>query len=177
MEKRKTAGNNSVYFIMNMVKKALENLINRTDPKAMFGRKVDKTEFDALNLKANNIIPEWFIELHTKYPFSNMILELQDSEVEDCEYVLEIAPPKWIESELFDLVPGCCIAEFGYLCIAEDPTGGGDPYFININEGINPPVYQIYHDISDNGKEILDEGKVKIANSLSELLDRCSMTI
>lgn len=162
--------------MMNEIEIALEKLIKRTDPKAMFGEKVDRSQFDELNKKANNIIPQWLIELYIKHSFSNLILELIDAEDEDCQYDLQIAPPNWIENELFDLAPGCFIAEFGYLCIAEDPTGGGDPYFINVNEGFNPPVYQIYHDISDDGKEILENGKEKIANSLSELLDRCKMT-
>ena len=70
------------------------------------------------------------------------------------------------------MYPGLAIFEMGYICIASDPTGGGDPYFININEGDNPAVYQIYHDVSDLGEEIIAEGRKMIATSFSELFIR-----
>lgn len=160
---------------MTEVEAALEKLIARSDSKLITGQNMDKSAFEALNMKANNLIPTWFVELHVKYPFAKMNLKLPDPEDADGEYSLTISPPEWIESELFELMPGCCIAELGYISIAEDANGSGDPYFININEGTNPPVYQIYHDISEEAHEIIKEGKVKIANSLSELLDKSTI--
>jgi len=79
--------------------------------------------------------------------------------------------PQWY-SELIESIknyPGLEIFKKGYICIASDSTGGGDPYFIDTNAGDNPPVYRVYHDVSDNLDEILAKGRQLVSNSLSEL--------
>jgi hypothetical protein len=87
----------------------------------------------------------------------------------DDERSIEFVGFEGVQDEFYELYPGCAIGKLGYICIAEDPTGSGDPYFINIYEGDNPPVYQIYHDVSDIGEEIIQGGREKIVNQLSEL--------
>jgi hypothetical protein len=38
--------------------------------------------------------------------------------------------------------------------------------------GNNPPVFLVYHDVSDNGSIIEKEGMVKIADSLVDFFER-----
>lgn len=137
---------------------------------------IDSKQWHSLNSKMGQIIPEWLIDLFTTYPLSYAILEITDEDDEEMEYALEFVCPESMENESIEAYPGCAILELGYICIAEDPTGGGDPYFISISEGDNPPVYQIYHDVGDVGEEILAEGRQRVANSLSELFERGQLT-
>lgn len=150
---------------------AIEKLISKSSDQFGEGLIVSKEKWDATNAVMDGKIPKWFIELFTKYPLSHAIMEIQDKENEDMEYVLEFVSPQWMESESIEAYPGCALLEHGYICIAADPTGGGDPYFINTLEGDNPAVYQIYHDVSDVGKEILAHGRQKVADSFSELFE------
>ncbi|MBT30253.1 MAG: hypothetical protein CMO01_11385 [Thalassobius sp.] len=64
---------------------------------------------------------------------------------------------------------GCEIFELGYIEIGEDPTRSGNPYFIKYEVGDNSPVYRIYHDVSDQGDEILKHGKELITNMFSDI--------
>ncbi|HEY4108610.1 hypothetical protein, partial [Puia sp.] len=90
---------------------------------------------------------------------------------------IEIATANNIYSESVECYPGLAITDLGYACLAIDPTGGGDPYFMKVAEGDNPSVYQVYHDVSDVGTEIEAMGMIKIANSLSEFFGKARIRI
>lgn len=152
------------------VKIAIQNLIDKSSNK--FGLVIESDQWDNLNHRMNQKIPDWFKWLFITYPLAHSILVINDKEDEEMEYTLEFVSPDCIINESIECYPGCAILDYGYICIATDLTGGGNPYFINLEEGDNPAVYQIYHDVSDNGEEILAEGKQKIADSLSELFER-----
>lgn len=158
------------------LKKAIENLHNHSGDRFSQGPHVDEQEWHALNGEMGQKIPAWFIELFTKYQLSDVNLEIVDQEDEEMEYVLEFVHPDLMKEESLEAFPGCAILDHGYICIAADPTGGGDPYFINTLEGDNPAVYQVYHDVSDQGEEILAHGKRKVADSLSMLFELGQVT-
>ncbi|HEY5959743.1 MAG TPA: hypothetical protein VIV60_24485 [Polyangiaceae bacterium] len=50
------------------------------------------------------------------------------------------------------------------------PGGSGDPYFVCVHEGEDPPLYHVHHDVSDRAAVILNEGRVLVAPHLSEFL-------
>jgi hypothetical protein len=56
----------------------------------------------------------------------------------------------------------------GYICLALDMSGGGDPFFIKVTETDNPPVYQVYHDVGETPEAIEENGMLKIADSLAD---------
>ena len=66
------------------------------------------------------------------------------------------------------MLPWHCLREFGYISVASDSMGGGDPYFVNVHEGIDPPLYQIYHDISDQASRIIAGGRRIVSPRLSD---------
>ena len=88
---------------------------------------------------------------------------------------MELADPKGIRSESLECYPGLAILEKGWINIASDSMGSGDPYFIPTYEGNNPPVFQVYHDVSDKGEVILAEGRRLVAPSLSELFNHATI--
>ena len=145
----------------------IKKFFNKDQPIKFEGEKEEKESFDLLGAELKSILPNWYYELLTKFPINGLTIDFHMDA--DDERSIEFVGFEGIQDEFYDLYPGCAIGNLGYLCIGEDPTGGGDPYFININEGDNPPVYQIYHDVSDVGEEIIQEGREKIVNQLSEL--------
>ena len=145
----------------------INKFFNKNPAIKFEGEKEEKGNFDLLKDELKSILPDWHYELLIKFPLNGLIIDFHLST--DDERSIEFVGFEGIQDEFYDLYPGCAIGNLGYLCIGEDPTGGGDPYFINIHEGDNPPVYQIYHDVSDVGEEIIKEGREKIANQLSDL--------
>jgi hypothetical protein len=46
--------------------------------------------------------------------------------------------------------------------------GGGNPYFIPVDKGDDPPIYQLYHDVSNKADEILKRARL-VFPKLSDL--------
>lgn len=154
------------------VYEAVLEFIKRAEEKGINGSVVNKDDILNLNSKLNGLLPQWYSELLATVPICGIEFELQVFEPEDDFdglQSIELNDSNGICIESLEYYPGLEIFKKGYICIASDSTGGGDPYFININEGDNPPVYRVYHDISDNADEILEKGRELVSNSLSEL--------
>ena len=66
--------------------------------------------------------------------------------------------------------PGIGVKSDGYFPVAGCELGSGDPYFININDGENGPLYCIFHD------EVMDENYdrskaiIKVLESYQDLV-------
>ena len=64
--------------------------------------------------------------------------------------------------------PGLGILPAGYVNFGGDAGGGGDPYFLPVHEGDDPPLYQVYHDVGEDAATILANGRQLVAARLSE---------
>jgi len=119
---------------------------------------------------AKGRIPLWYVELITTVPICGLELGWQAQEpVGDYDGVewMEWSDPRNMRSESIDCYPGLAILEHGYVNVASDLSGGGDPYFIAAGKSQDPPLYQVYHDVSDEAKAILAEGRNLVTRSLS----------
>ncbi|WP_139892834.1 SMI1/KNR4 family protein [Bacillus sp. D386] len=149
-----------------------ENFIEKAKKlgEKYLGRTATREEIQLLNDKFGGKIPSWYCKLISELPLIHMEIGWQAYEPEEdydgIEYV-EIYQPSHMIDYSFEAYQGIQILERGYVCIGGDPTGSGDPYFINFDSE-NPPVFQIYHDVGDNPDEILKHGKAKVADSLVE---------
>ena len=76
-----------------------------------------------------------------------------------------------MRSEMLECYPGMAIHPRGYVCIAACTLGSGDQYYICNADGDDPPVYQIYHDVSDVTDEIIADGREIIFPKVSLLFD------
>lgn len=57
-----------------------------------------------------------------------------------------------ILDERDNFYPGLVVAKDGYIPVGGCEIGSGDPYFVNLEEGEDSALYQIYHDeVSDQG--------------------------
>jgi hypothetical protein len=126
---------------------------------------------DRLVADTGGRIPPWLADLLVTQPLAGLELGWQAYPPEaDSDGVmwLEISDARNIRSESLECYPGLAILHRGFINIASCSQGSGDPYFISADEGDDPPVYQVYHDVSDQPDAILAEGRQLVARSLSE---------
>ena len=147
------------------------SLITLLERVSKVGRKATFEEIKYINQKCNNIIPDWYAELLIRYPICGLELGWQQFEPEeDFDEVnwMVWSNPEMMQSEMIEAYPGIAIYKYGYMNIASCSHGSGDPYFMNINESKNPPVLQVFHDVSDNYEVIVKQGIDIIAGRLSD---------
>ncbi|MBL0741461.1 SMI1/KNR4 family protein [Chryseolinea lacunae] len=159
----------------SQLKKSLDGFVERAKGTTAEGETVDRETLKALNERLDGILPFWFLELLATYPLVNaefnFPLHAPDEDYDGCIQV-QWARPAEIFSETVECYPGLAMKPLGYFCFGIDPSGGGNPFFIKNDGSDNPPVFQIYHDVSDDGEVIEREGMEKLADSLSDFLDK-----
>jgi len=138
------------------------------------GTRLDTFELINLQLWLTVRLPHWYIRLLSRYPLAGLCLDYPvhgPAEMSAGHLPIQLAEPKDIYREMQQCYPGTAIRKLGYVCFGIDPTGSGDPYFMKVTAGENPPVFQVYHDVSRIGEEIERKGMRKIAGSLTEFFN------
>lgn len=130
------------------------------------GKVLDIQELKALNEEMRGQIPSWYIELMVKVPLANLEFGWQPDDDAEIQDFIEWSDIGGMRSESIQCYPGLAILDRGYINVGSD-SFGGNPYFIPNDRGEDPPIYQIYHDVSDNADEILQSGRREVASSLS----------
>jgi hypothetical protein len=69
-----------------------------------------------------------------------------------------------------DFYPGIVVKDDGFVPIGGDPTGSGDPYFINTSDDPPGAVYRIYHDMVSDSSYNRNEAIARILVCYEELL-------
>ena len=153
------------------VRKNVLDFVLRAKGTASEGQTVSINDLTELNNKLSNSLPEWFIKMYSHFPLSGSQLDFPQYEPEE-DYEgcvsLELATPQNIYDEMELCYPGITIKDLGYFCIAVDLAGSGDQYYTTTRQGDNPPVFQVFHDVSDEGEEIEKHGMEMIADTLSD---------
>lgn len=135
------------------------------------GRIATQEEIHSLVRDCAGIFPDWYAKLLLKYPICGLELGWQRCEPEgDFDGInwMKWSDSKMMRAETLESYPGVAIYKHGYLNVASCSHGSGDPYFINTDEGENPRVLQVFHDVSDKYEVIVSEGIEVVAGSLSE---------
>ena len=154
--------------MMSVQQQALE-LVRRAERIGQRGQVIPPSDLADLTRDLGVSIPAWLFELLTTVPLAGLEFGWQ----EDAERGLDgVAWLIWsdarnIRSESLECYPGRAILPMGYICVASCSAGSGDPYFITIEDGDDPPLYRIYHDVSDHADAILDGAKHLVVPSLS----------
>jgi hypothetical protein len=150
------------------VKNSVSLLLERVSKR---GRVATLEEINSLNQDCDGIVPAWYAELLLEYPICELEIGWQQFEPEDdFDGInwMQWSNPEMMRAEMLEAYPGVAIYKHGYLNVATCSHGSGDPYFINTNEGENPRVLQVFHDVSENYEIIVSEGIDVVAESLSE---------
>lgn len=151
--------------------KAVANLVTRAKAAGQNGERATAEAMEELVKDTGDRIPLWYVELLADNPICGLETGWQADEPDgDYDGIAWMvwSDPDNIRSESLECQPGLTILEKGWINVASD-AGGGDPYFIPTDQGDNPPVFQVYHDVSDQAEVILAKACRQVAPSLSEL--------
>ncbi len=158
---------------MNLeVEEEARKFVGRAGASGLHGRTADASSLNALNLEMGGRIPEWYQSLLTTVPLCGLEI---DWRTEDLDVRISWNDVNGIRSESIECYPGLAILDRGFINVGSDPIGNGDPYFIPTDQGDDPPVFLVYHDVSDQADEILANGLVQIVPRLSELFRQASI--
>jgi hypothetical protein len=118
-------------------------------------------------------LPQWLSALLQNYSLCGAELFWQAYPPEDDfdgrSYII-LADPGNMAAESTELTPGRDILPLGFVCIAADGNGIGDPYFIPL-EKEDPPVYQVHHDNTPAEHQIGPHSGRLVAHHLSDFLN------
>lgn len=148
-----------------------QDLVERAGSVGRTGSRIDPEEFAALPDALRRHIPAWYVELMTTVPLAGLTFDhgTPDDDGDLRPWSLIWSSAEHMSSESLEAYPGLPVLTHGYFNVALDATGGGDPFFIKNDLSNDPPVWQIYHDVSDDADEILADGLVEVAPRLSAL--------
>jgi len=152
------------------VQTAAEEFVARAAAVGKQGRVLTDQEAHTL-MDEISVYPQWLLQLLKTVPLCGLEIGWQayDPEPEDDGVAwLEWCDASGVISESVEAYPGLAILPAGYINIAGDSCGGGNPYFICIHDGEDPPMYQVYHDVGDEAGVILKDGRRTVSASLSE---------
>jgi hypothetical protein len=139
--------------------------------QSLGGRCETREAIDAFNAECGGIIPDWYCAIIARYPICGVELEWPDPNNAEESVGIEWMDVRNMRSEMLECYPGLAIRERGYTCIGGCTLGSGDQYYICNDDGDDPPVYQIYHDVSDVADEIIANGRIVVFERLSQLFD------
>ena len=162
------------WFVMQPTSvQAAERTAARVVAAGLNGTTIAVAELDRLEADLGLVLPAWLRHVLTKVPLCGVPLGWQvrppDGEDDGVAFV-EWATAADIRSESIDCYPGLAIRTLGYVNVAGN-DGGGDPLFVCIHDGDDPPLYRVFHDVSDRGDVIVEEGRELIAPTLSSFFD------
>ena len=154
------------------VEEEARKFVGREAASDRHGRTADTSSLSALNIEMGGRIPEWYQSLLTTVPLCGLEI---DWRTEDLDVRISWNDVNGIRSESVECYPGLAILDRGFINVGSDPIGNGDPYFIPTDQGDDPPVFLVYHDVSDQADEILANGLVQIVPRLSALFRQASI--
>ena len=155
-----------------MVRAAAEALADRAAALGLGGRTLTADERHRL-AAAMPAYPAWMLDLLATVPVCGLELGWQAYDREpgfDGVAWIEVSNADGILWESCKGYPGLAILPAGYVNFGGDSGGGGDPYFVPVREGKDPPLYQVYHDVGSDAATILAEGRRLVSPRLSEFL-------
>jgi hypothetical protein len=145
-------------------------LIQRAGAVGASGRACPRKDLEPLERALGTSLPDWYVTLFCEHALVG--LELGRHEPDDDDIIwLEWSAPAGLISESIDCFPGRAILSQGYINVASCSHGSGDPYFVALSAGPDPPLYQIDHEAGDEAEAILSYGLELVAPSLSQFFE------
>ena len=119
------------------------------------------------------MIPKYWLEFLDHNNFRNIGCDIPEEK--DLSEIgggsLDIFSEKDIEEEATKFYPGIAVLNDGYIPVGGCSQGSGDPYFININDGISGPLYRIYHDEVRDTSYIKEKAINIVLNDYTDLIN------
>lgn len=133
------------------------------------GQRTDMKEFDKLDKKVLNNLPDWYRRILIDYPLAGLEIgipndfgdeELVGKPMEELPLMgLTFLSVERIEYCTLKLFPDYELIDLNHIRIAEDEFGTQEGIYINSKES-DPSVRLIFHDFGETGKEVLKESEL-----------------
>ena len=152
------------------LRKSAEQFLDRLGKP---GDVLDKESLLSLRQHEGANVPDWLVELLTELPLGGVQVGVAADDLE-MPLFFEIGDAALIEEINVDSYPGEYLFPRGYVALGCGAAWAGD-IFVVATSSDDPPVYQVWHDVSDDPEELeqaILEGKPgtrRLAASLSEL--------
>ena len=72
--------------------------------------------------------------------------------------------------ELTNFWPGIGVAKDGFVPVASCLSGSGDYYYINTKDGLNGPLYRVYHDAVHEDGYNVEDAVARVLDHFEDLL-------
>lgn len=124
-----------------MVISALENI-------RLSGRQATPDEVATLESKFRpDFLPPWLIETLINFKLIGVTFTLSESDdASDMGADVFWLSPAQMLSEAFESQPGISVLGDGLFPVGACAIGTGDPYFIDLNAGYDPPLMRVLHE-------------------------------
>lgn len=148
------------------VRAAVEGFVARAAAVGQRGRPATAEEIAALQAAFGGRYPAWLTDLWQNLPVCGLRLGWRPDVFEPWEgpWWLVWPTPAEAAAQLRFLLTENALAA-GYLLLALDGSGSGNPYYVN-SGGDDPPLYRLYHD----GEQLNPDDITLVAPALSEFL-------
>ncbi|MDJ0595912.1 MAG: hypothetical protein QNJ72_39010 [Pleurocapsa sp. MO_226.B13] len=153
--------------------KAIEDFLSKKEEK---GNIIPKENLIELNGKLNDIIPNWYIEMFSKYPLAGLEVAWQAYPDEEGDDSIE-----WVQLLDFNLLteinlesyPGIYLFPNGYFSFGYGSSWAGNCFVFNHAESDDPAVYEVWCDAAQSISEMKvafkeGTGVKKVSDSFSE---------
>lgn len=119
-----------------------------TAPVSVNARSMSQDELEHVRRRFGSDLPEWFLQAMLDAALFGTIYEYSAEGV--------FARLSWLTgNEMIDeaeIYPGIDAVADGYIPVGTCTEGSGDSYFVCFRSSDDPPLVQIYHDMTRNGE-------------------------
>lgn len=132
--------------------------------------------FSAIMGFANSILSRTMFPLYwSNFLNENKLVQKEASIPEEADFSeigadLRFYNAEESKEEMEEYYPGLAVAPDGFIAVACCTTGSGNPYFINIHDGVEGPLYRIYHDEVIQGSYNRSEAVYTVLSSYRDVL-------
>jgi hypothetical protein len=142
------------------------------------GRPIGLDEADLLRRFTTPHVPEWLIGLESAYRLCGTCFSLpRSADPSGLGVEMRWMAPKDTCEEVTDFYPGIAAAPLGYLPVGTCERGSGDPYFINVNGGEDPPLVRIPHEAVGREMELLVSQVEVVAEKLTAFFEHARIVL
>ena len=133
------------------------------------GRPITAEDAARLETAMPAAVPGWLLDLLRNYPLAGSEFSLrEEADASELGAEMRWLTPDEMVSEAVETFPGIAAVPFGYLPVAMCLEGSGDPYFIRVAGGEDPPLVRIPHEAVDEDGGLRDGEVEVVCRRLSE---------
>lgn len=154
------------------VREAAWGLVRRAETAGIRGRLADPAQMASLVRDTGDILPDWYVELLTTIPLCDLEIgwpAFAPRPGDEGILWMYLSNPETLRAEMLECYPGMALVKRGYVNLASDTEGSGDPYFFPTDRGDDPPVFRFGQEAGKDPDILIARGWTRVSAHLSDL--------